>query len=35
VQDAIRLLEKEYCSVAATVRNSVEITYDYTIIEDE
>lgn len=35
VQDAIRLSEERYCSVAATLRNSVEITYDYTIIEDD
>jgi putative redox protein len=35
VQDAIRLSEEKYCSVAATLRESVEITYDYTITQEE
>ena len=35
VQDAIRLSETKYCSVAATLRDSVEITYEYSIIEDD
>ncbi len=35
VQDAIRLSEEKYCSVVATLRGSVEITYDYTIVEDD
>jgi putative redox protein len=34
VQDAIRLSEEKYCSVAATLRSSVEITYDYTITQE-
>ncbi len=33
VADAIRLSEEKYCSVAATLRGTVEITYDYTIVE--
>lgn len=35
VQDAIELSEGKYCSVAATLRGTVDITYDYTILEDE
>jgi len=34
VHDAIKISEKKYCSVAATLRGIAEITYDYTIIED-
>ncbi|KPL82129.1 hypothetical protein SE15_13665 [Thermanaerothrix daxensis] len=33
VEQAIRLSEEKYCSVAATVRGSAEITYDYEIEE--
>jgi putative redox protein len=35
VEDAIKLSETKYCSVAATLRGTVEITYDYAIIEEE
>jgi len=35
VHDAIELSEQKYCSVAATLRSAAEITYDYTIIEEE
>jgi putative redox protein len=35
VHDAVRLSEEKYCSVAATLRGTVEITYDVIIIEDE
>ena len=35
VQSAIRISEEKYCSVAATVRGSAEVTFDYTIIEEE
>ena len=35
VSDAIKISEKKYCSVSATVRGEAEITYDYTIIEEE
>ena len=35
VHDAIELSEQKYCSVAATLRGTAEITYDYTIVEDE
>lgn len=35
VADAIELSETKYCSVAATLRGTVELTYDYTIIEDD
>lgn len=35
VKDAIVLSEEKYCSVAATVRGSAEITFEYTIREDE
>jgi putative redox protein len=34
VADAIELSEESYCSVAATVRGSAEITYDYEIIDE-
>jgi putative redox protein len=35
VRDAIELSEEKYCSVAATLRASAEITVDYTIIEED
>jgi len=35
VHDAIRLSELKYCSVAATLRDTVEITYDVVILEKE
>jgi putative redox protein len=35
VRDAIELSEQKYCSVAATLRDAAEITYDYTIVEEE
>jgi putative redox protein len=35
VHDAIRLSEQKYCSVAATLRGTVEITYDVILSEDE
>jgi putative redox protein len=35
VRDAIELSESRYCSVAATLRGTAEIDYDYTIEEDE
>ena len=35
VQTAIKLSEEKYCSVAATVRGKAEITYEYTIVEEE
>ena len=34
VKDAIELSESKYCSVAATLRGTVKLTYDYAIIED-
>lgn len=34
VQDAIRLSEEKYCSVAATLRGEAKITYDYRITDD-
>jgi len=34
VRDAIELSESKYCSVAATVRGTAEITFDYEIISD-
>lgn len=34
VQDAIKLSEEKYCSVAATVRGVAEIDYEYTVVED-
>jgi len=35
VRAAIKISEQKYCSVAATVRGKAEITYDYTIVEEE
>ena len=35
VKDAIALSEEKYCSVAATVRGSADITYEFTIREEE
>ncbi len=35
VRDAIGLSEEKYCSVAATVCTSAEITSDYQIVEEE
>ena len=35
VADAIHLSETKYCSVAATIRPTAEITTSYQIIEDE
>jgi len=35
VHDAIELSDSKYCSVAATLRGAAEITYDYTIVEEE
>jgi putative redox protein len=35
VGDAIHLSETKYCSVAATIRPTAEITTSYQIIEDE
>ncbi len=35
VHNAIELSEKKYCSVAATLRGAAEITYEYTIVEDD
>ena len=35
VQDAIRLSEEGYCSVAATLCGVVELTYDYVLVEDD
>lgn len=32
VHDAVQLSEEKYCSVAATLRGTVEITYDVTIL---
>jgi putative redox protein len=34
VQDAIKLSEDKYCSVAATLRGEAEITHGYTIVEE-
>lgn len=33
VEQAIRLSEEKYCSVAATVRGVAEITYEYEIVD--
>ncbi len=33
LDQAIRLSEEKYCSVAATVRGTAEITYEYQILE--
>jgi putative redox protein len=35
VHDAIRLSEEKYCSVAATLRGTVEITYDVVIEQEQ
>jgi putative redox protein len=35
VRDAIELSDEKYCSVSATVSGAAEITYDYTIVEEE
>jgi putative redox protein len=35
IQDAIRLSNEKYCSVAATLRGTVEITHDYEIIQQD
>jgi len=35
VRDAIELSDEKYCSVSATLRGAAEITYDYTIVEEE
>lgn len=35
IADAIRLSEEKYCSVAATLRGTAEITTEYTIVEDD
>jgi putative redox protein len=35
VHDAIELSEQKYCSVAATLRSAAEVTYGYTIVEEE
>lgn len=34
IRAAIEISEQKYCSVAATLRGAVEITYDYTIVKD-
>jgi putative redox protein len=34
VRDAIRLSNEKYCSVAATLRDSVQITHDYELVQD-
>jgi putative redox protein len=35
VHSAIKISEEKYCSVAATVRGKAEITYEYTIVEEQ
>lgn len=35
VRDAIELSEAKYCSVAATVRGTAEVTFDYEILGDD
>ena len=35
VRDAIEISEQKYCSVTATLRGAAEVTYDYTIVEEE
>jgi len=35
VRDAIELSDEKYCSVSATLRGAAEITYDYTIVEED
>ncbi len=34
VRSAIKISERKYCSVTATLRGEAEITHDYTIVED-
>lgn len=34
VRDAIELSGEKYCSVAATLRSAVEISYEYAVIEE-
>jgi putative redox protein len=34
VQDAIHIAESKYCSISATLRETVEIVYDYVIKEE-
>jgi len=35
LQSAIEISEQKYCSVATTVRGAAEVTYDYTIVEED
>ena len=35
VEQAIRLAEEKYCSVASTVRATAQITFDFEILEQE
>lgn len=35
VEQAIRLAEEKYCSVAATIRATAQVTFDYEIIEQQ
>lgn len=35
VQDAIELSDTKYCSVAATLRGSTEVTHSHEIVQDE
>jgi putative redox protein len=35
VRDAIELSQQKYCSVAATCRGAAEITYDFTINDED
>lgn len=35
VQDAIELSDEKYCSVSATLKQSVPVTHDYEIVEDD
>lgn len=35
VRDAIQLSEEKYCSVAATLRGAAEITFDFTVTQEE
>ena len=35
VRDAIELSQQKYCSIAATCREAAEVTFDYSIAEDE
>lgn len=34
VEKAIKLSEEKYCSVSATLRQSVDITYDFEVLDD-